>query len=234
MSLETLLNLPDPWGRVNRFLYEFGYGCLRGVVLMFFRPLFKIRRVGSKPRLPLGPVIFCANHASYLDPAFVQLVVPRRVAFVMTNEFYRRRSGRWFFRLVRAIPVAPGRMAKTGFEQALARLRRGSAICIFPEGRLSRDGTMGRAQRGVAVLSRMGGAPVVPMGIAGNYETWPRGARWFRRGDVRVAFAPAIEPPDAAHLQGRAAEQAYADGILESVALARGRAERHNRSGQTV
>jgi 1-acyl-sn-glycerol-3-phosphate acyltransferase len=228
VSLETLLQKRGPVGRFNRFLYEFAYSCLRGVVLMFFRPFFRVRRVGPPPSIPDGPVIFCANHASYLDPAFLQLTIPRRVSFVMTNAFYRRSTVRWFFALVRAIPTEAGPLARDSVRKALAVLERGEAIGLFPEGRLSRDGEMGRGQRGVAYLARLAQAPVVPVGIAGSFRAWPRGARWIRRSDIRLAFGlplpcPAPEPP-----QTKEDQQAYANevvaAIAQALALARSRA----------
>jgi 1-acyl-sn-glycerol-3-phosphate acyltransferase len=148
----------------------------------------------------------------------------RRVVFVMTNNFYRRRWGRWFFRLVGAIPVGTGRLAREGLERAVVLLRGGGAIGIFPEGRLSRNGELGPPQRGVAVLARMGGAQVLPLGIYGNRRAWPRGAKWLRRADVCVAFGSPIAPPPSQPPVGRAEEQAYAERIMEAVAAARERA----------
>lgn len=200
--------------------YELGYGALRVVVLMFFRPLFLVRRVGPLPAFPPGPLIVCANHASYFDPVFLQLVIRRRIVFVMTNDFYVLPAGRWFFWAARAIPVASGRLAKTGLERALVQLRKGRVVGIFPEGRLSVDGSLSRPQRGVALLARMAQAHVLPVGMFGNHRAWSRDARWGRRSDVRIAFGAPIPPPAPAPL-GREAERAYARTIMSAVAEAR-------------
>jgi len=210
-------------------VYELGYGALRVVFLTFFRPLFLIRRVGPAPELPPGPIIVCANHASYFDPVFLQLVLRRRVVFVMTNDFYVLPTVRWFFWAARAIPVASGRLAKTGLERALVQLRLGRVVGIFPEGRLSPDGSLTRPQRGVSLLARMGRAPILPAGMFGNHASWPRGAAWGRRSDVRVAFGPLIPPPDSTP-PGREAERAYARRIMTAVAAARDMARAGGRS----
>ena len=209
--------------------YEAGYQALRVVVLLFFRPLFLVRRVGPEPELPPGPLIVCANHASFLDPVFLQLLIRRRIVFVMTNDFYALPSGRWFFWAARAIPVATGRLAKTGLERALVQLREGRAVGIFPEGRLSLDGSLGRPQRGVSLLARMGQAPILPAGMFGNHRSWPGDARWGRRSDVRVAFGPLVPPPDSTP-PGREAERAYARRIMAAVAEAREMARAAGRS----
>jgi 1-acyl-sn-glycerol-3-phosphate acyltransferase len=227
VSLRAWLNRPGPLGRVWRYGYEGGYNFLRAVVHLVFRCVFRIRQVGGSPRIPPGGVLFCANHCSYLDPAFVQLVVRRRITFVMTNDFYERPWGRWFFRLVGAVPVARGRMARRGMQRAVALLRRGHAVGLFPEGRLSRDGTLSAPQRGVALIARLGRASVVPMGIAGNFRAWPHGTRVPRRSNVRVAFGRPLPAPVRGRMQTREDEQAFAAEIMRRIALARAYAERH-------
>lgn len=208
--------------RVWRRLHAFGYMCLHLVVALLARPLFGVRLVGPRVRLPPGPVIVCANHASFLDPIFLQMLVGRQTRFVMTYAFYNRPLGRWFYRLVAAIPVGAGHGARQGMERAVRALREGLALAIFPEGRLSRDGEVGEPERGVALVARMGGAAILPVGIHGAFEVWPWEARWFRRGDVRLAFGTPLPPPRA-H-QSKAEQQAYAEVVMARIADAARRA----------
>lgn len=197
------------------FVYEWFYKGLEGGTRMLFRPFFLVRCVGRRPVLPDGGVILCPNHQSYLDPAFVQHVVRRRVTFVMTNDFYASRYANWFFRIVGAIPVGSGRLSWGGMRRAAALLRLGSALVVFPEGRLSRDGTLGRAQRGIAVVARRGRAPVIPVAIEGSMRAWPHGARWCRTADVRIAFG---EPMRFDGPETREAEQAFASEVMARIA----------------
>jgi 1-acyl-sn-glycerol-3-phosphate acyltransferase len=182
------------------------------------------------PRLPRGGFLVCANHASYLDPAFVQMVVPRRVVFMMTNAWYQRPAFRWFFGLVAAIPLDAGRLAHRGLRRGIDLLRRGRIVAIFPEGRLSRDGAVAPFQRGMAIMARMAGVPIVPIGIAGNLRAWPAGARRPRRADVRLAFGPAIlwQPPHPDH--DRDDEDAFAARVRSEVLSAKARAESAGRT----
>jgi 1-acyl-sn-glycerol-3-phosphate acyltransferase len=201
--------------RAWRALYEAVYFAIESGTRLLCRPLFLVRRVGRAPVLPAGGVLLCPNHQSYLDPPLVQLVVPRRVTFVMTNDFYRSRVGNWFFRLVGALPVGAGADARVTLRRASALLRTGAAVVMFPEGRLSPDGNLQRPQRGVAVLARRTGVPVIPVAIEGSHRAWAKGARWGRRGDVRIAFG---EPLVWSGPGGRQAEQAFADGLMAAIA----------------
>ncbi|MDJ0974308.1 MAG: lysophospholipid acyltransferase family protein [Planctomycetota bacterium] len=219
MGLVAWLNRPGPFGRAWRRAYEWGYACLRGVTALIFGPFFRVRRIGPLPEFPEGGLVLCPNHASYLDPAFVQLCVHRRVIFVMTNDFYARRWGRWFFTLVGAIPVGRGRLARTGLRRAIAHARRGHVVVVFPEGRLSRDGNLHRAQRGIAILARRARVPVYPMAIVGSMRAWRHGARRPRRANVRVTFGQ--EPMTWSGEPGRGAQQAFADELMRRITALR-------------
>jgi 1-acyl-sn-glycerol-3-phosphate acyltransferase len=217
VSLRRFLNRPGLVGRIWRPGYEFAYACLKGLVLLAARPLFLVRRVGPAPDLPPRGVLLCANHTSYLDPAFVQSVLRRRVTFVMTNDFYERAWGRWFFGAVGAIPVGGGRLGRDGLRRAASLLKRGHVVCVFPEGRLSRDGTLGRPLRGVGHLARRAEVPVVPVGIAGAFRAWPRGALRPRTADVRVAFGTRLRWSNASSESVREKERAFAHLVMDRI-----------------
>ena len=217
MGLASVLNRPGRLGALWRSAYEAGYMLLCALVLLLFRPLFGVRRVGPPPQLPPGGVLLCANHTSYLDPAFLQLALRRRVTFLMTNEFYARPSVRWFFMLVGAIPMSAGRLGHAGLRRAAAHLKRGYVVALFPEGRLSRDGRLGPAHRGVGFLARRTGAPVLPAGIRGAFAVWPRGARWFRQGQIRVLFGPPLAWEAAAGLEPKEQERDFARHVMRRI-----------------
>ncbi len=202
-------------------MYEICYGGLEGFASLVLRPLFRVRHVGRLKPLPRGGVLLCPNHQSYLDPAFVQLVVPRRVTFVMTNDFYAVRAANWFFRLVGALPVGAGRQAFTSVRRACALLRLGAALVVFPEGKLSTDGALQRGQRGIAVLARRGRAPVIPVAIEGSRRAWGKGARWPRRSDVRLAMGAPLAWPGGPG--GREPDQAFADAVMAAIATLKDR-----------
>lgn len=220
MSVVSWLNRPGPVRWIWRPGYELFYAGLKTGVALVCGPLFRVRRVGRRANLPRRGLVLCPNHASYLDPAFLQLVLRRRVTFVMTNNFYRTRWGRWFFGLVGAIPVGTGRLARKGLRRSIAAVRRGHAVVVFPEGRLSRDGSLGPGQRGIGILARRTGAPIYPVGIVGSMAAWPKGRRYPGRAHVRIAFAAPITWASQAHESTREGEQAFADDLMARIARA--------------
>ena len=81
------------------------------------------------PRFARSVIYMCAHSA---DGA-MGLVVNRRVLFVMTDTFYRVPGANVFFRLVGALPVAKGRMTWSTMRKAIALLRCGRSLVVFPE-----------------------------------------------------------------------------------------------------
>lgn len=221
MSLARRLNRPGWRGQLWRAAYEAGYAALRCLVLVLFRPLFLVRRDGPAAAVGGGGALVCANHTSYLDPAFLQLVVDRRITYVMTNDFYARPGARWFFTLIGAVPLGGGRLARRGLRRAAAHLRRGHVVALFPEGRLSLDGSPGPAHRGVGALIRRARVPVIPAAVRGGFRAWPRGASWLRLSDVRVRFGSPLRWEDVpAAVQAREAkeaERAFARAVMERI-----------------
>ncbi len=172
-----------------------------GPVLRFF---YRIKVLGGENLPATGGVLLLPNHITWVDAVLLQLVSPRPIRFLLYDAIYRHPVLNPVFRLVGAIPIAPGR-AKEGLHAASERLRAGEIVCIFPEGELSRTGTLLRIKKGYEVIARRGGAPVVPVWLD---ELWGsifsfEGGRYFSKlpqrlpYPVTIAFGPALAP-DAA------------------------------------
>lgn len=114
---------------------------------------------------PRGAKIVAANHPSTTDPFFVAAML-RQQAFIMINNVlfqvpilgsYLRKSGH--------IPVKPGH-GQEAIDAALAHLKAGHTIMIFPEGEISpADGSFHQSRTGIARLALASGAPIIPVGI---------------------------------------------------------------------
>jgi 1-acyl-sn-glycerol-3-phosphate acyltransferase len=74
-------------------------------------------------------------------------------------------------------------------------LRRGRVLLVFPEGTRTLDGSVAEFKKGSAILAVELGVPVVPVGLKGAFEMWPRGGT-FRRHPVHVTFGDPIDPND--------------------------------------
>jgi 1-acyl-sn-glycerol-3-phosphate acyltransferase len=55
---------------------------------------------------------------------------------------------------------------------AVKKLNQAQVICIFPEGRLTTDGSINPFNKGVAYIHKKSHAPLVPFAIHGGFEAW--------------------------------------------------------------
>ena len=109
-------------------------------------------------------------------------------------------------RAVGCIPITP-RKAKDAMREAAAKIRAGEIVCLFPEGELSRSGSLLRLRRGYEIIARQAEAPVVPVWLdrlwgsifsfkGGRFFTkWPKSVPYR----VMVAFGQPL-PPEAADI----------------------------------
>lgn len=139
-----------------------------------------------------GAFILASNHLSYLDPPLLGAACPRRLAFLARADLFRAPLLAAFMRGVHVIALQREATDIAAVREALARLRRGDAVAIFPEGGRQFSGQLGSAKRGVALLAFAADVPIVPVFVRGTFEAWPPGARRLRRAKIRVAFGPPI------------------------------------------
>jgi 1-acyl-sn-glycerol-3-phosphate acyltransferase len=160
------------------------------LVAAMTRVLFDLEIEGARFVPREGAALLVCNHQGYLDPLFLQISTSRTVHYLMTSDFYDLPAARPLFRLLDAIRVPAGGLPKDALEGALEVLRSGGLVGVFPEGRLSRDGTIGRIRPGAAFLAARSGVPVVPARIRGSIRVLPKGCWLPRQAGVRIRMGP--------------------------------------------
>jgi 1-acyl-sn-glycerol-3-phosphate acyltransferase len=169
------------------------YWLVRAVFQPFFHLYFRLSRIGREHIPQSGPVIFAANHRSFLDPFVIATVARRPLYYVAKREIFRHRIAAWWLNALGAFPVDRGAGDAEMITTAKAILARGDAVLMFPEGTRIRPGALGRPKRGVGRLALESGAPVVPVAVIGT-EAIRKGWR-IRPHKVRIRVGPALTFP---------------------------------------
>lgn len=153
---------------INGFLYElYFYFILKG-------------KISGMEHIPSGPCIFVFNHVSYLDfcicyPLFKHKL-KKKLHFLAKHKLFESAFWRNYLVHSDSIVVDYSNMSsiKRVFMQMKEVLANGDIVALFPEGTRSADGHMKPAAEGIGSLVLDANVPIVPVGLNGFYEAWPR------------------------------------------------------------
>ncbi len=183
------------------------------------RGLMRPRIVGREHVPRSGGIVVASNHLSYWDPPVLAHALDRECHFIAKEELFRIPGLGPLIRSLNSIPVRRGMADLRSIQEALAVLRSGGCLLIFPEGSRSPSGELQRARPGVGLLWSYARVPVVPVHVSGTH----RDRHWVSgRETVWVRFGPCLgerellageEPTNS-----RAQYQRIADRVLAAIA----------------
>jgi len=162
------------------------YRILRAIAWFLCKALFRLK-VSGRCNIPKeGGAIIAANHSSYIDPVAIAVAVPRRISWIVRKDVYDV----WW---LKGLFASTGMIREGGsVEKAVKLLEQGGLVGIFPEGTRSPDGKLGAGRRGASVMALTAGVPVIPCGITGAFEAYPRGAVFPKSSPVKVSIGKPI------------------------------------------
>lgn len=154
-----------------------------------------------------GPAVLIANHVSYVDGLILHAGCKRPIHFVIDKTIYELPGVHYFMSLGGAIPIAPQRaIVEQAMDKISEYLRNGELVCIFPEGRLTYTGSLGRFKSGIESIIKRDPVPVYPIAIKGLWGSifsrkyLKSRFRWMprtlRRQEVKVICGDAVQPHD--------------------------------------
>ncbi|MBE9464087.1 1-acyl-sn-glycerol-3-phosphate acyltransferase [Dyadobacter subterraneus] len=139
------------------------------------------------------PVIYIANHTSFLDILLAIMINPKIVMMVKGWVY----NSPFFGPIIR---FAGYIYTEAGPEENIARMRKlieeGYSILVFPEGTRSEDGKIGRFHKGAFHLAQELNLDIQPILIHGASDVLPKGDFLIRPGALNVRVLPRLTYSD--------------------------------------
>ncbi|MEA3407587.1 MAG: lysophospholipid acyltransferase family protein [Chloroflexota bacterium] len=175
---------------------------LRRMVAEAFDVLSDFQVIGQENVPQEGPVLVVANHFSFIDPAAIIRAIPHPIEFIggtrMPNAPF---TVTWLPKVWGYLPVYRGGVSRNAIRASEAILQQGGFLGIFPEAG-SWATVLRPARPGAAFLAVRTGARILPIGIHGLTDLFPRLCK-LQRARVTVRIGKPFGPLSAEG-QGRA------------------------------
>lgn len=146
-----------------------GFKIIQGILNVFLHCAFRYKIIGRENFPKVGGAIVAVNHRSYWDVIFAGVTSKRPLRYMAKSGLFKNPIFGRLITKLGAFPVQRGKGDIGAIKSALAILKSGNLMLIFPEGRRVLDGSHTTAKSGVALIALKAQVPVIPVCISGKY-----------------------------------------------------------------
>lgn len=178
-----LLTLTVTWVCFKHLVVDF----IRLVGLAVIRSIYRIQVTGATNVPEKGGVLLLPNHVTFADAFYLTAASPRPVRFVMDETFMANAWIRWFSTLFHTVAISRDN-PREAIRITIEALKAGHVVCLFPEGKITRTGTLEALERGFELIARRANCPIVPVWVDGSWGSifsYERGPG-FRKRPYRI------------------------------------------------
>src|SRR5262245_15073097 len=166
---------------------------LRLLFVIFANTLYRLRIVGQQHVPQSGGALIVPNHMSFIDGFLLMASVDRPVRFVVDAAYATHPLFKWLMTAMKVIPIASGegpRIILRALRSAGQALDDGEIVCIFPEGQITRTGTLLPFRRGFERIVKGRDVPIIPAHLDrvwGSIFSFERG-RFLTKWPERIPY----------------------------------------------
>lgn len=138
---------------------------LKAILRTLLKVLFRVERTGDMSVFQNERTLIVANHESFLDGLLIGLLTPANAIFVVHSQIANHPV---FAFLLRFVPhLAVDSTSPLAMKQIVKLVESGQPVVIFPEGRITKTGSLMKIYDGAAFVAAKTGATIVPIRIDG-------------------------------------------------------------------
>lgn len=128
-------------------VYQLPHSLITIIAALILKRRYKFDVLGFEHLPENKGVLLLGNHVSWIDGILLQMASPRPVRFVILRSIYNL----WYIKPVvtffGCIPISSGN-SKSSLKLVNNSLKNGDVVCLFPEGAISRTGSLGVFRKG--------------------------------------------------------------------------------------
>jgi acyl-[acyl-carrier-protein]-phospholipid O-acyltransferase/long-chain-fatty-acid--[acyl-carrier-protein] ligase len=184
---------------------------LRAVLVILTNSLYRLRIAGHTHVPKAGGALLVPNHVSFIDALLLIASLDRPVRFVVDAQYAEQPFFKPLMKLFGVIPISSYggiRVVLRALREAGAALDRGELVCIFPEGQITRTGTLLPFRRGFERIIKGRSSPIIPVHLDrlwGSIFSFARGRFFWKLPEripypVTVSFGVPLEAHTPAHV----------------------------------
>jgi len=186
-----------------------GYKVGSSILIPVMNAITKRNWIDTEKIPKSGPVVFCSNHVSYLDALVLAHLLfknGRAVRFIGKEAIFKVPVVGWVLRKAEQIPVKrESNSAAIALSEAIAALKLGHAIGIYPEGTLTRDPKLWpmTGKTGAVRLALSAEAPLIPIAQWGDHLIWPPYSKVLKPFPRKLVTMKVGKPIDLSKWHGK-------------------------------
>ena len=169
-----------------KFLLEDFFRALFHVLLKIF---YRIKIEGMENFPATGGCVIVSNHLSYADPVLLGAAFPRKIRYLAYSGLADSRIMNFVFRLTKTLTVSSEKSLES-IRISVKSLRKGTPLCVFAEGGISRVGNLLPFMRGPVLLAKKANVSLIPVhldGVWGSIFSMDRG-KFFRKRPHKIPY----------------------------------------------
>jgi 1-acyl-sn-glycerol-3-phosphate acyltransferase len=149
---------------------------MRFLIWIITHTMYRVRHVNLERIPDEGPAVLVCNHVSYMDGLILGGACRRPIRFVMFEPIFRIPVLKFIFKTGKAIPITSRKENEAvylnAFEKISQALEEGEVVCLFPEGKLTRDGEIDEFKAGIEKIIARNPVPVIPLALRGLWGSF--------------------------------------------------------------
>ena len=172
----------------------------KAILRSLLKVLFRVKRIGETEVFNNPRTLIVANHESFLDGLLIGLLVPVDAMFVVHSQIANQPLFSFLLRFVPHLTVDS--TSPLAMKQVIKLVETGRPVVIFPEGRITKTGSLMKVYDGAAFVAAKTGSTIVPIRIDGAAHSYfsrlagiyPR--KLFPKMTISIQPRRAIPMPD--------------------------------------